>query len=256
MLGRRKQQQKPVTAEESLGAVEPANHRELMPLSGGLREALERQLQILALRSASPNYTGTAVAFVAQAHRDRDGSYAQWRAHWNRRLRSEPTGRYSAETWPARVEDESWSIVLLPVEPGVVRSSAAVVQPGRRARRAGATAKGSLLPLSLSGNPLAAHMDDRLMRDRTPQDITMSLLSSWIRKTPDGETLSLQAPVLEVARADGTAMQRELVTWELAWPLGAPAIDVPPPARDPRLDDRQQPTPGRPPVRPLRRRRR
>lgn len=92
--------------------------------------------------------------FGSGAQDDRDGSYAQWRAHCNRRLQSEPSGLYSAESWAATVESNSWSVVLLPVEPGVVRSSAAVVQPGRRARRAGAAAKGSQLPLSLSGNPL------------------------------------------------------------------------------------------------------
>lgn len=84
----------------------------------------------------------------------------------------------------------------------------------------------------------------------------MALLSSWIRMTPDGETLSLQAPVLETARADGTAMDRELVTWDLTWPLRPPAIDVPPPSKDPRLEDRQDIAPRTDAVRPLRRRRR
>lgn len=256
MLGRRKQQTAPPAATDSLGSIELKSHREFMPLTAELRARLERQLQILALRSASPEYAGTAVAFVAQAHRDRDGSYGPWRAYWNRRLQSEPTGLYSAETWPTQVEPLSWSVVLLPVEPGVVRSSAAVVQPGRRARRAGTATKGSQLPLSLSGNPVAAQIDDRMMRGRTPHDIAMSLVSSWIRMTRDDQTLSLQAPVLETAQADGTVMDRELVTWDLTWPLRAPAIDVPPPVRDPRLEDRQVPASGRPAVRALRRRRR
>jgi hypothetical protein len=169
-----------------------------------------------------------AVGLVVQIHRDVHGSYATWRAAWDRRLRhmkapGSKVGALSASSWPAAVADGGWGLILLGVPVG---TTSMVDRSSSKTKGLSSTTARRETLLSA---PLAMQSTSPITVRRSSAELmameTVSVLIGW---TPDLVAPRLAPPVLEWVTADARrALHRAVVTWDLSWPLSAPQLECP-----------------------------
>lgn len=190
-----------------------------------LHKVLGRQLAICAARGETGEFDVVEIGFVIQVHTNHNGSYAEWRAHWERRFQSVPHRNLSTGGWAPEVPEGGFSVLLLPVKPGT--TSVAASLPPRTAIKgvAGSSTgrKRNLLP-QLIGVPMVGHVK-KLPAPGGPEVMGMDLVCGWLEwAVPDGAP-KLAPPVFEYVRANGReVLKREIVTWEMPWPLSAPPL--------------------------------
>lgn len=192
---------------------------------------LRRQLAILAARHATHEFTVSDLGFVVQVHVNHSGSYAEWRAHWDQRLRSfttpgRPRGSYSAQTWASvdQVPESGWGAIVLPVRTGTTSMVATVPQTRRVKGIAGTPSRRTLPPQPIADPLVGITVQDITVRNSSPELMGMALIADWIEWIPDDRAPRLAPPVFEYVRANGRQLHRELVTWDLDWPLPAPTL--------------------------------
>jgi len=184
---------------------------------------LRRQLAILAARHETGELDEPELGLVVQAHRNIAGSYAAWRSCWDRRLRQikspSASGALSADRWPDQIVENGWGLILLCVPPG----TSSMVDRAPRLKTAATSTRRARRDVVLA-MPLAARTTAPAMLHQTTAELMgMDLVSTMLGRTPDLVAPRLAPPVLEWVTADGRrALDREVISWGLPWPLPAP----------------------------------
>jgi len=203
----------------------PQQGRRRFPNERAIREALERQLAICAARVQTGELELIDAGFVVQVHVNQAGSYEQWRAHWERRLASVPGRGLGTQTWRTALPDGAISVIVIPVKPGT--STVTAVLPKRAVVRGVAgtpTGRERNLVPEMIGPPLAAH-SPMPKRGETAELMGMDTIHGWLEWARADQAPRLAPPVFEYVRANGQqCLGREVVTWDLAWPLPAPVL--------------------------------
>jgi hypothetical protein len=216
----------PVTAQMSM-RIGGGDASRSVRSQGAIRSELERLLAILAARQGVPGFEVVDVAVILGAHRNFNGSYATWRTTWDRRLKAarapgRPSGSFYVDGWAREIPEASWALILIPVAAG----TATLVDRSLVPRVKGiAGASTGAKHLRLKGAPLATQASKpKTIKQSSPELMGMDLLSAWLQRTPDNIALGLAPPVLEFTSADHRVrLARDVIAWDLSWPLDAPA---------------------------------
>jgi hypothetical protein len=188
-----------------------------------VRDALDRQLAICA-RVRTGEFDLFDVGVVVQVHHNQANSYDRWKAHWERRLASVPGRSLGTQLWPATLPEDALSVIVIPVKPGTTTVTAALPKravikgvagtPTRRER--------NLIP-AMIGQPIAAHA--RTPKPGESELMGMDRIQGWLELGRADEAPRLAAPIFEYVLANGQqSVRREVVTWDLPWPLSAPNL--------------------------------
>jgi hypothetical protein len=165
------------------------------------RRALRRELQAglaeLAQRGEQVGVRVLDVQLVARVCAGRSYPELQ-RAHeraWRRQ-----GGRYSTASWPARLAEDEYACVLVPLAAGRVGVAA-----GQNPK--------------VVASPVFSH--GRAPRGGGYEDLVVGLVARWVANPGDGLTARLAPPVIEVLQ-HGAVVERRLADLGQTWPLPAP----------------------------------
>jgi hypothetical protein len=215
----------PVTAQTSMRIGGSDTSRSVRS-QGSIRSELERLLAILAARRGVPGFEVVDVAVILGAHRNLNGSYATWRAAWDRRLKASrapgrPPGSFYVDNWAREIPEASWALILIPVAAGT--GTLVDRSPRRRVKGIAGSSTGAQY-LRLKGAPLATQARKaKTIKRSSPELMGMDLVSAWLQRTPDNIAVRLAAPVLEFTSADHRVrLARDVIDWDLSWPVDPP----------------------------------
>ena len=227
LLGRRPEHvnaQAPLSGGADRAAVERKNLKKRN--RGAVERDLRRQLAILAARHKTGEMKEVEVGLIVQAHRNVHGSYADWRSRLDRRLRQmkapgqRPGSISIPHAWPAQIPEGGWGMILL-----VVPSGTASMVDRRPTLKSSGTAtltrREALLAYPVSALTTSPMMLEKL----TPDVMAMDLVTMVLDDTPDHSAPQLAPPILEWVTADcRRTLAREVITWDLPWPVAAPDL--------------------------------
>jgi hypothetical protein len=189
---------------------------------GAVERDLRRQLAILDARHETGEMSELDVGLILHAHRNTRGSYADWRSCLDRRLRQMkgPVQRpeRTIHAWPAQIPEGGWGMILLAVPSG----TASMVD--RRLKGAPSTTR--TRRETLLASPISALTTSvRMLEKLTPDLMGMDLVTMLLEETPDHSVPRFAPPILEWVTADcRRRLAREVITWDLAWPVAAPEL--------------------------------
>jgi hypothetical protein len=183
---------------------------------------LRRQLAILAARHETAELAELEVGLILLAHRNTHGSYVDWRSCLDRRLRQmKAPGQRPERTlqaWPAQIPEGGWGLILLAVPAGTTSMADRRLKGAPTATR---TRRETLLASPISALTTSVRMLEKL----TPDLMGMDLVTMLLEDTPDHSAPQLAPPILEWVSADcRRTLAREVITWDLPWPVAAPDL--------------------------------
>lgn len=151
------------------------------------RRALEKQLREGLERMGGANAGEAAVDLQPLIRVSGSASYPQFRQEQQEAWRRQG-GRYSAEMWPALIEEGDFAVVLIPISAGRVGLAA-----GRHPRAIA-------MPQFSSGHPLEPGNFD---------DIVLAILATWIEGLPAEPRVRIAPPVVEVMQRGRVVARRQ-----------------------------------------------
>ena len=185
---------------------------------------LRRQLAILAARYETGEMKEIECGLILLAHRNTHGSYAEWKSSLDRRLRQmkapgqRPEG--TPRAWPAQIPEGGWGVILLVVPAGTTS------MVDRTPRLKGASTATRTRRETLLASPVSALTTSPMMIQKlTPDVMGMDLVTMVLDDTPGHSAPQLAPPLLEWVTADcRRTLAREVITWDLPWPVAAPNL--------------------------------
>ena len=216
--------QTPLRRAPEFAAVEQKNLKKRN--RGAVERDLRRQLAILAARHETGEMDELECGLILQAHRNTDGSYAVWRSCCDRRLRQmkapgrRPGSLSIPHAWPAQIPEGGWGLILLAVPSGTTS------MVDRRPTLKSAATPTLTRREALLASPVSALTNSvRMLEKLTPDVMGMDLVTMLLDETPDHAAPQLAPPILEWVTADcRRTLAREVITWDLPWPVAAPDL--------------------------------